>query len=92
MHYVTSTTSTPPPDTVLHLLYRDEDGQLSERLVQVKRADATHWRGMDLLKNEFRCFCRSRLFWAKPVTDLTERQDVFYRLLVRQLIAANQKK
>lgn len=85
MNYITIATPTPPPGTVLHLLYRSEDGQLTERLVRLARADTTHWRGVDLLKNEFRCFRRAGLFWAKPLTDFAEQQDVLYRLLVHHL-------
>lgn len=91
MNYVITTTPTPIRDTVMHLLYLDKDGELSERLILVTSADATHWKGTDLVKNEFRCFRRASLFWAKPVTDSNEQHDVFYRLLVRQLHTAQTK-
>jgi len=86
MNHVTPTTPTPPPGAVLHLLYLDEDNALTERLVRIKRADKTHWLGVDLVKNKFRNFRRAGLFWAKPLADAGERQDVLYRLLVRQLL------
>jgi len=71
----------------MHLLYLDKDDALTERLVRIECADATHWKGVDLIKNKFRNFKRAGLFWAKPVADSQEQQDVFYRLLVTRLHA-----
>jgi len=85
MNHVTLATPTPVHGTIVHLLYRSQDGELSERLVRLTRANATHWEGVDLLKNEYRRFCRAGLFWAKTLTDSDEQRDVLYRLLVHQL-------
>lgn len=84
MHLVTSNTPTPPPGTVLHLLYVAKDGVLSERLVRIYAASATLWEGIDLIKSEPRRFRRRQLFWAKPIRDPEEQHDVFFRLTVRR--------
>jgi len=75
--------STPPPGALLHLLYLAENGQLSERLIRLERADTTLFKGRDLIKEEFRSFRRERIYWTKNISDKNEYDDVFFRLWVR---------
>jgi predicted DNA-binding transcriptional regulator YafY len=67
----------------MHLLYLASDDQLSERLMRVTSATSTHLRGIDLIKNDFRCFVCDRLFWAMPVTCQDEQDTLYYLLYVR---------
>lgn len=72
--------STPAPGTVVRLLYVAKDKTLSERLLFITRADATHWRGMDLVKGEPRCFRREGLALAELVETPEQRQAILDRL------------
>ena len=61
-------------------LYLAKDGKLSERLVFIVRADASHWRGMDLVKNEHRCFRREGLAVAELVESAEQQKAILDRL------------
>jgi len=78
----------PAPGTVMHLLYLASNDKLSERLVSVTSADTTHIKGVDLIKNDFRCFLCDRLFWAMPVTSQDEQDTLYYLLCVRHYFNA----
>lgn len=72
--------STPAPGSVVRIMYLAKDGKLSERLVFIVRADDKHWRGMDLLKNEHRCFRREGLAVAELVETPEQQQAILDRL------------
>lgn len=72
--------STPAPGSVVRLMYLAKDGKLSERLVFVVRADASHWRGMDPVKGEHRCFRREGLAVAELVESAEQQQAILDRL------------
>jgi hypothetical protein len=72
--------STPAPGTVVRLVYISKDNRMTERLVFILRADAAHWRGMDLVKGEPRCFRREGLLVAEQVQSAEEQQAILDRL------------
>jgi hypothetical protein len=69
----------PAPGTVVRLVYLDKNGRMTERLVFILRADDKHWRGMDMVKGEPRCFRREGLLVAEQV-PAEEQQAILDRL------------
>lgn len=70
----------PPPGTVVFMRYIAKDGKESKRLVRVSSATEQHWQGINIIKEEPRCFIRAKIVLAQPITTGAEWEAALARV------------